>query len=493
MPVPSVRIRTTTSSGIRRSERYVVYWMTAFRRLHYNFALQHAVERANELGLPLVILEPLRVGYRWACDRFHRFILDGMHEHSLRILPDGVRYLAYVERRDGEGSGLLEALAGNAALVVADDYPAFFLRRMVPKAAARLSVQVDIVDANGIVPIHAADRTFTRAFSFRKHLDHHFNECFRTGPERDPLDALHAPHAPELPEALDRWKFSGSEELSRDAALEAALDIDHSIRVVADRGGTSAAVERWRQFLDNDLRGYADGRNHPDDDRSSRLSPWLHFGHISSYRILYDVADSEGWEPRLPGQRATSMGEVFAGLSAGSAGFLDQLITWREIGFNMCARASDFDEVTSLPSWALTTIEEHRRDPRDKLYSLDELANSQTDDDIWNAAQTQLRTEGRMHNYLRMLWGKRVLEWSVSVEEAIERLIELNNRYALDGRDPNSYSGIFWVFGRYDRAWGPERPIFGKLRYMTSGSTRKKLRLKQYLDKYGAGQQQLID
>ena len=160
---------------------------------------------------------------------------------------------------------------------------------------------------------------------------------------------------------------------------------------------------------------------------------------------------------------------------------MDQLCTWREIGFNMCWREPNFDQFESLPSWALKTIDQHADDERKFVYSLDEFERAATHDEIWNAAQRQLVQEGRIHNYLRMLWGKKILHWSESPRDALAIMIELNNKYALDGRDPNSYSGIFWVLGRYDRAWGPERPIFGKLRYMTSENTAKKHRLTKYL------------
>ncbi|MEQ9323841.1 MAG: deoxyribodipyrimidine photolyase, partial [Polyangiaceae bacterium] len=174
------------------------------------------------------------------------------------------------------------------------------------------------------------------------------------------------------------------------------------------------------------------------------------------------------------------------GMSAGAEAFLDELVTWREVGLNMCFHRDDYDQLESLPDWAKKTIAEHADDERPVLYDLDQLDAAETGDEIWNAAQRQLVRDGRMHNYLRMLWGKKIYGWSPSAADALDVMIELNNRYAVDGRDPNSYSGIFWVLGRYDRAWGPERPIFGKLRYMTSDSTRKKLRLKGYLAKHGA-------
>jgi deoxyribodipyrimidine photo-lyase len=171
-------------------------------------------------------------------------------------------------------------------------------------------------------------------------------------------------------------------------------------------------------------------------------------------------------------------------MSEAAEGFLDELITWRELGFNMCWQNPDYDQYESLPAWAQATLADHETDIRHHAYSRDEFEQAATHDELWNAAQNQLLTEGRMHNYLRMLWGKKIFEWSATPRDALDTMIDLNNRYALDGRDPNSYSGIFWVLGRYDRAWGPERPIFGKIRYMTSENTARKVRVRDFIEKY---------
>jgi deoxyribodipyrimidine photo-lyase len=171
-------------------------------------------------------------------------------------------------------------------------------------------------------------------------------------------------------------------------------------------------------------------------------------------------------------------------MSSPAESFLDELITWRELGYNRCFLDPDHEDYDTLPPWALATLAEHAADERPHLYTLEQLQAAETHDEVWNAAQRQLVREGRMHNYLRMLWGKKILEWSPSPREALEVLVELNNRFALDGRNPNSYSGIFWCLGRYDRPWGPERPIFGKVRYMSSDNTRRKLRLSAYLERF---------
>jgi deoxyribodipyrimidine photo-lyase len=210
----------------------------------------------------------------------------------------------------------------------------------------------------------------------------------------------------------------------------------------------------------------------------------LHFGHISIHEIFRDLIEKEAWTPqRLP--------EVVSGrrtgwwkMSSAAEEFLDEIITWREIGLNACTWLANFDRYESLPAWARATLAEHATDERPNVYTLEEFAAAETHDDLWNAAQGQLVSEGRIHNYMRMVWGKKILQWSASPQDALEILIELNNRYAVDGQDPNSYSGIFWVLGRYDRPWAPERPIFGQIRYMSSENTAKKLRVKGYVQRY---------
>jgi deoxyribodipyrimidine photo-lyase len=171
-------------------------------------------------------------------------------------------------------------------------------------------------------------------------------------------------------------------------------------------------------------------------------------------------------------------------MSEASEAFLDQLVTWRELGFNYCSRRKNYTRYESLPPWALETLELHSTDRREYTYTIEEFEQALTHDPLWNAAQNQLRVEGHIHNYLRMLWGKKILEWSSHPSEAMQIMIDLNDKYAVDGRDPNSYSGISWVLGRYDRPWGPERPIFGKVRYMSSANTARKLRVKDYIRSY---------
>ena len=226
------------------------------------------------------------------------------------------------------------------------------------------------------------------------------------------------------------------------------------------------------------------GANDPDADNRSGLSPYLHFGHISAHELFHELMLREEWSPASLGEKTGGKREGWWGASPGAESWLDEFITWRELGYNMTSHRDDYDQYQSLPAWAQATLARHERDPRQFVYSLEEFATAATHDPLWNAAQTQLIREGRIHNYLRMLWGKKILEWTATPRDALDVMIELNNKYALDGRNPNSYSGIFWVLGRYDRPWGPERPIFGSIRYMSSENTRKKIRVREYLSTY---------
>jgi len=488
--VPEIRVRMSNREPVCPEADYVLYWMIASRRLGWSFALDRAAGWARELGRPLVVLEPLRCGYRWANDRIHRFVLDGMAEHARRLAGSNVLYHPYVEPSPGAGQGLLAALARRACVVVTDDYPAFFLPRMVAAAARQVSVRMEAVDSNGLLPLRAADRVFPAAYPFRRFLQKELPRHLEDFPAEDPLEDL-PPRLAALPEEVTRrWPAAPEALLRGERGGLAALPIDHEVAPVDGvRGGDEAAAAALDRFLDERLLSYGEGRNDPDEEVTSGLSPYLHFGHVSSHQLLAALAARERWTPERLGRATTGAKEGWWGMSPAAEKFLDEAVTWREVGYNMAWQREDFERYESLPEWAQATLAKHEKDPRPHLYEHADFEAARIEDEIWNAAQTQLLREGRIHNYLRMLWGKKVLHWSATPRQALASLIELNNRYALDGRDPNSYSGIFWCFGRYDRPWAPERPVFGVVRYMSSDSTRRKLRLRGYLGRYAPGGQ----
>lgn len=441
-----LRVQRANDRPVRANGDHVLYWMIAARRSTWSFALDHALGRAKELGRPLLVLEPLRAGYRWASDRHHAFVLDGMADNAKAFTAAGITYLPYVEPEPGAGKGLLEALAARACCVITDEQPGFFLPRMVRAAAARLPVATETVDGCGVFPLRAFDKAFTAARWFRRAwqgLPH-----LSVQPEPAPLARV-----PRVVRDADPGKIMRRWPSAQNIA---GLPIDHGVARVPYRGGSEAAREQLEDFATRRAARYAD-RSHPDADAASGLSPYLHFGHISAHEVLARVDDP---------------------------GFRDELVTWRELAHNFCFHRADHDRYAALPAWARATLAKHADDPRPERYTPIELEDAATGDAVWNAAQRQLLREGRIHNYLRMLWGKKILEWSATPQRAFSTMVELNNKYAVDGRDPNSYAGILWTLGLFDRPWGPERAIFGTVRFMSSAATKRKLEMTQYLAKF---------
>jgi deoxyribodipyrimidine photo-lyase len=306
-------------------------------------------------------------------------------------------------------------------------------------------------------------------------------------PVPDPLARLpRGVRDAELPRGLaSRWPAASDAVLTGDAAALASLPIDHTVAPVSYRGGVTAATRTLDAFIDDKLERYGEERSDPDADVASGLSPYLHFGHVSAHEVAARVWATDDWDPsRLANAKVTGSREGWWDLPGPAESFLDELVTWRELGYGFCFHRSDYATYGALPSWARQTLEDHASDPRPELYTRAELETAATGDPVWNAAQRELLAEGRIQNYMRMLWGKKILEWSRSPRIALTTLIELNNKFAVDGRDPNSYSGILWTLGLFDRAWGPVRPIFGTIRYMSSASTIRKLRMKAYLKRW---------
>ena len=466
--VPPARVRLVNDEGMRPGGSHVLYWMTACRRSRSNFSLQRAGDWSRHLGLPLVVLSPLRLDYRWATARSHAFIIDSLADLADVFRASNVVHVPHVEQEAGSGEDLLRALAADAAVVITDAAPG------VP-SPTRLPVRVEAVDHNGLLPLAATDRVFVRAYDLRRFLQKELPNHLDQFPVEDPVAGL--PAAPAT--LLD--SIPGSRALPPPSrSLVADLDVDHSVSPTQLHGGQSAGHSVLSQFVSSSLRRYGE-RNHPDDQTSSGLSPYLHFGNVSAHDVFDAIATEEDWNPGRLGDHASGARQGWWGMSPAAESFLDQVVTWRDLGYRAAALVPNNDAYSALPQWARATLATHASDQREYLYNLEQFDAAETHDEIWNAAQRQLRHEGTIHNYLRMLWGKKILEWTSDPEEAHDIMFELNNRYALDGRDPNSVSGIHWVLGRYDRAWGPERPIFGKVRFMSSDSARRKLRLTNYL------------
>ena len=485
MPGDPARVRLANDRPVAPGGEYVLYWTQIARRLGHNHALDHAIAEARRLDRPLVLYEGLRLDYPWASLRLHRFVLEGMQANAEAARRLGFTYWPWVERVPDEGRGLLARLAARACLVVTDDYPCFIVPAQTAALARRSPVAVVAVDTSSVVPLARLGPAVAAAAHLRPRIHRAFGEAWghRAAARPRPPRATGAPPTPPFAPA----------ELADLDELLATLPVDRSVPPVPSTpGGTPAARRRLTDFVARRLRGVAERRSHPAPPalaHQSGLGPYLHFGHLSIEEVVGAVLESTGdWSPAVLDPHAVGRREGFYSRDADVNSFLDEAITWRDLGLHWHrSRSADTDRLeAALPAWAQATLARHAADERSFTYSLEEWEAGRTHDPLWNAAQRELVATGTIHNYLRMLWGKKVVEWSESPEEAYRTLVQFNNKYALDGRDPNSYTGILWCFGLFDRPWAPERPVLGRVRYMSSENTARKFKLGPYLD-YVAG------
>jgi len=483
--INSYRVFNKSGKGPDERGEFVLYWMQINRRFHYNYALEYAIAYANKLDKSLLVLETLTCDYPWASDRLHQFLMEGMLENRRFTQRNEINHYIHLEKKHGEILKLVETIGQKAAIIISDEYPVFIMRERNEYLSDKFGVPYVTVDSNGIIPLKMTDKAPYSAYLFRKIVQKHFLDSYTMPPEENPVNDLEVRKPIRLEDKIqERWPDNGKNLNDINGFINGQL-IDHSVTPLSVKGTRKAALDRLNSFISNDLKYYEERRNDPDYDSTSRLSPWLHFGKISEYEIVKAVLkhQPENWDISIITSQNGKREGFFKGYPYIEK-FLDELITWREVGFHFAHHTSDYNKYESLPGWVLESLAEHADDPREYIYSLDEFEHSLTHDEIWNAAQRQLVREGYIHNYLRMLWGKKILEWTPEPRKALTYMIELNNKYAIDGRDPNSYSGIFWILGRFDRPWF-ERSVFGKIRYMSSESTRKKVKLKKYLEKYG--------
>jgi deoxyribodipyrimidine photo-lyase len=460
---------------------YVLYWMQIYRRLTSNHALDYAARCARELGKPLVVYEGLRLDYPWASQRLHHFVLGGMQANAQRARALGLNYWPWVETTPQAGRGLLRRLAARAALVVTDDFPCFIVPEQSAALARAVHVPVFAVDSNSIVPLALLGAPVSAAAHLRPRVHKAFAEAWQARAHVEPELSAAARVSVEAP--FEIWDTAQDID-----AFVRRLPLDASVPpVVGLPGGSSAAETRLERFATTRLQGYAEQRSPPrapQDGHASGLSPYLHFGHLSIEALVARVLATTGaWHPDALRLECRGKREGFFCGDADVNAFLDQAIVWRDVGFQWhWTRRADTDElVGALPAWAWASLRAHAGDARSHLYDLEQWEAGATHDPLWNAAQRELVCTGTMHNYLRMLWGKKVLEWSRTPEQAYRVLVHLNNKYALDGRNPNSYTGILWCFGAFDRPWAPERKVFGQVRYMSSENTARKFKLGPYL------------
>jgi deoxyribodipyrimidine photo-lyase len=450
-----IRVVVRRGGAVRAGAKCVVYWMQRAVRILDNPALDLAIEAGNLLGLPVVVFFSVIPNYPNANLRHYYFLQQGLRDAAVDAAELGV---GLVVRRypDNSLDAFLEEV--EAALVVGDENPCREPERWRRVLAKRLKIPFWTVDADVVVPSRVFDRSYVLLHHFRPHLKRELEKYLVAQAGIAPLCAWRPSRR------IEGWNLMGD-------ITEGFSKLDRTVRPVDSfTGGTHAALKRLREFVSQEIQDYEVQRNHPEVKGTSRLSPYLHFGNIGPLTIALAVQEAvkEGKVPESAGER-----------------FLDELIGWRELAVLFVRHEPNYDNWECAAPWARKTLVEHAGDARAHRYTLEELERGETGDELWNAAQREMVDTGWMHNYMRMYWGKKILEWAPDPARAFEWAVMLNDKYELDGRDPNGYAGIAWaIVGRHDRPWF-ERPVFGLVRTMTGASTAKKFNAELYIEQHG--------
>jgi deoxyribodipyrimidine photo-lyase len=458
MPLdPRLRVLRDGDARTGRSPRYVLYWMQASQRVAYNHALAYAIRQANRLRLPVVACFGLMDDYPEANARHYLFLLQGLRDVAQELSR---RRIAFVVRRGAPPRVALE-LSRRAALVVCDRGYTRHQRRWRDELADGATCPVHEVESDVVVPVEgASDKQEFAARTLRPKLHRQ-------------LDRFLVPvRMPRLERESLSLKIAGDVDVSDPDAALARLTVDQSVAPVPRYfiGGEREARQRLNEFVRHNLTGYAQGRNHPETPHTSTLAAYLHFGQISPIEVALAVRGAD----HAP--------------AVDRHAFLEELIVRRELTVNYVHHCPRYDAYEGLPMWAKQTLARHASDPRQVRYSLAQLERAATHDEYWNAAQREMLITGYMQNAMRMYWGKKIIEWSPSPRAAYDRAVALNNKYFLCGRDPASWANVAWLFGLHDRPWGPERPIFGLVRYMNAHGLERKFDVAAYVERVNAMQ-----
>ena len=432
----------------------VVYRMRRAQRAFDNPALETAIAAANVLAQPLVVFFGLLTSHPIANLRHCAFMLEGLAETAKNLRARGIGFMLRIcEGTDSDTQFVRFCTEAHPSLVISDEDPARRAATWRKEAQLYPSAPLWSVDADVIVPSRLITKEQYAARTIRPRI-HKLLAKFLV-----PVGNK---------KVYVSWKDDARiKSIAVSPELAEQLHIDRSISPVRGfRGGTDVARAALRRFVRERLDGYADRRNHPDLDATSRLSQYLHFGQIGPHTVALAIAESSA-----PARDRDA--------------FLEEMIVRRELAVNFVRYNRRFKRLASAEPWALRTLDKHVRDHRAHRYTEKQFANAETHDPLWNAAQRQMTISGWMHGYLRMYWAKKILEWTATPEEAHEICVRLNDRYELDGRDPNGYANIAWAIGgKHDRAWGPERPIYGTIRYMSFASTSRKFNSRAYIERW---------
>lgn len=444
--IQAERVQVLNDDEVVEDGGYVLYWMQQAQRTELNHALEYAVHRANDAGQPLLVAFGLMDDYPEANRRHYHFMLQGLADVAEALAERGIPFVL----QRGNPAEVALRLAEKASLVVCDRgylRPQREWREKVAREAGRSVVQVE---SDVVVPVElVSDKLESAARTIRpkitKHLDRFLVPL--------PTATLEDTSAPEME----------GEDLSDVDALLDALGLDDDVPVVRlFTGGTTAGKTVLRDFLSDHLDVYAEHRNQPQTDDVSHMSKYLHFGQLSPVYIALEARKMPESENRDD--------------------FLEELIVRRELPMNFVYHQPRYDTYAVIPDFARKTLSEHEDDEREHLYTRAQLEDAETHDEYWNAAMREMRATGYMHNYMRMYWGKKILEWSSTPQHGHATTLYLNNKYFIDGRDANSFSNVAWVYGQHDRGW-TERPVFGKVRYMNAAGLERKARPKEYVAK----------
>ncbi|HEX8325854.1 MAG TPA: deoxyribodipyrimidine photo-lyase [Tepidisphaeraceae bacterium] len=447
------RVRVLSDRPVRGG-RYVLYFMQQAMRTRFNHALEYAIELANEVGVPPVVCFGLMDDYPEANERHYAFMLQGLRDVEANLKRRDIRFV--VRHGSPEQSAL--HYSKEAACVVCDRGYLRHQKRWRDAVADGAECRVVEVESDVVVPVdEASDKHEFAARTIRPKIHRKWDQFLQ------PVSPVKV-RFPSL--ALD---VTGNIDVTEPAAALKKLKLDRSVApTVFFTGGEDRAAAMIADFAKHKLDGYAEGRNEPSGDRHSYMSMYLHFGQVSPLELALRVRD----QTQTPGSDRDS--------------YLEELIVRRELSMNFCHFVPQYDSYECLPIWAKKTLAEHTADERPVMYTRQQMESADTADAYWNAAQTQMTITGFMHNYMRMYWGKKVLEWTPSPQAAFELLSYLNNKYFLCGRDANAYTNVAWVFGLHDRPWGPARKIFGTVRYMNAAGLKRKYKIDRYVDQMDA-------
>lgn len=440
------RIHARNKKGINPKGKFVLYWMQQAQRAEWNHALEYAITVANQHDAPTLVLFGLTDRYPEANARHYRFLLDGLQDVADMLRARGIGFAC----RRGEPDEVVVRAASDAIAVVADTGYMPVQKRWRQRVAREVPVLMIEVETDVIVPVEGvSNHEEYAARTIRPKIHRQLPRFLRAVGATPVRRTWRAPA-----NFSNDWK-------NADDIFQSLENVDRSVSPVASlRGGLREARRQLRRFVERALADYPEKRNEPAAGCRSGMSAYLHFGHVSPLEIAWTVEQSDA--PR-----------------AAKEAFLEELIVRRELSMNLAHYRADCERYTCVPEWARATLARHARDPRPYIYKEEDLERGATHDRYWNAAQMEMVRSGVMHNYMRMYWGKKIIEWTRSPEEAFEIALRLNNRYQMDGRDPNSCAGVAWCFGKHDRPWA-ERPVFGTVRYMSAGGLSRKFDIESY-------------